>query len=53
MYSHIDEAIGFSNGRVWVVFWRLVCNSHVGVGNMEGQSGKALNCGVAFVDMGA
>ncbi len=31
MYSRIDEAIGISNGRVWVVFWKLVCNSHVGV----------------------
>ena len=41
-----------SNGRVWVAFWKFVCNSHVGVGNMEGQLGKALNCGVAFVKPG-
>lgn len=41
MYSSIDEAVRISNGRVWMAFWNSLCNSHVGVGNMEGHLGKA------------
>lgn len=41
MYSRIEGTVGISNGSVWVVFWNIWLDVHGGLGNMEGQLGKA------------
>lgn len=41
MYSRIEEAFGIGNGCVWVDPWHFLFDIHAGLGNMEGQLGKA------------